>query len=90
MQNIQADPSSRFTVGSPWRIDTSQGDVGHPGLKEAAVGDNSQSRNSLRGYDYLPHGDNDVEITGTICGAAAFGPGAIFDRQYLVYETAPP
>ena len=52
---------------------------------------NRQGDSSLRSYNYQTNaGAHSVQVSGSICGAGGDGPGAIFDRSYLVYETAPP
>jgi hypothetical protein len=43
---------------------------------------NQQSSDSLRGCNYWAESDTRVHLSGRICGAAAEGPGALFDRFY--------
>ena len=89
--NIQDSLGSKFYLVSPWTVDTSHGDQNHPGVSQVADGSNNQARATLRSYNYqVASGDGrTVQVSGTICGANWPGPGASFDRQYLVYETAP-
>jgi hypothetical protein len=82
---IQDDPQSRFPLPEGWRIDKDRGDAGHPGISEIAVKDNSQSKSSLRGYNYQATSDVLVQISGRICGSGGMGAGAIFDRFYRVF-----
>ena len=72
------------------RIDTSRGDVGHPGISETAVNDNKQSQNSLRAYNYFASSPTSLSITGQICGANWDRDGAQFDRIYTVYTIMTP
>src|SRR5712691_152550 len=86
-KNIGDDALSLFTIGSPWKIDRAQGDPNHDGVHEESNADNHQADATLRGYNYQALNDQQVKVVGTICGAGGWGPGAIFDRGYAVYET---
>jgi hypothetical protein len=86
-KNLEDDLLSLFTAGSPWKLDRSQGDPGHPGIHEESNNDNRQADDTLRGYNYQPRGDNQVKVVGSFCGSAGNGAGGIFLRGYAVYET---
>jgi hypothetical protein len=89
---VPVDASRSIDTGTTGniRIDRSRGDPGHPGISETTVKDNNQSKKSLRGYNYYASSSKDMAIKGTICGASALGPGAIFDRVYTVYTISNP
>lgn len=86
-KNLQDDQLSKFNITSPWKVDPAKGDPGHPGVQEIANDSNNQANNSLRGYNYQAINAQSVQIVGTVCGAGGDGPGAIFYREYAVYET---
>jgi hypothetical protein len=84
-KRLESDPSAHFSVGSGWVIDKTQGDAGHPGVHEESADDNANNR--MHGYNYQAQDDHTVLISGEICGAAFWGPGATFKHTYTVYET---
>jgi hypothetical protein len=80
------DIQHSYTVGQGWVIDRREGkgDPGHPGVLEIANNSNNQANTTLRNYNYQPTSDSNVSVTGRICGANWWGPGAIFERTYRV------
>lgn len=89
-KKIQDDDCSKHSVQGGWVIDrssTRESDPEHPGIKETRNDSNKQADNSLREYNYqtVEGSDTTVQITGTIEGAARWGPGAQFCRSYRIY-----
>ncbi|MDP9373955.1 MAG: hypothetical protein M3Q65_16160 [Chloroflexota bacterium] len=80
------DIQHSYAIGSGWVIDRrpGKGDPGHPGVMEIGNNSNNQANTSLRNYNYQPTSDSNVSVTGRICGANYWGPGAIFERTYRV------
>lgn len=70
-------------------IDTGNGDPQHPGVSELTVEDNRQSVNTLREYNYRPISPTAVLVSGRVCGAGGWGPGAIFSRSYRIFLRSP-
>ncbi len=68
-----------------WVIDRRKGDPGHPGCSELEDQCNNQARDTLRDYIYGVINNTTVSVTGSVKGAAAYGPGAIFKRKYRAY-----
>jgi hypothetical protein len=82
---IESFPSATYNASAGWVIDKTKGDAGHPGVAEIGNQSNTQSDNSLRGYNYQAASDATVVVSGTISGANWWGPGAIFERTYNVF-----
>jgi hypothetical protein len=84
-----ADFEVPYTVAGGWVVDRrpERGpDPGHSGLKMIEDRSNSQAKDSLSNYNYLPTGDGTVSVSGRICGSRfPFGDDAKFDRTYRVF-----
>ncbi|MFE9690624.1 hypothetical protein [Micromonospora sp. NPDC005806] len=88
-KKIEDQPTSVYTISSPWTIDRTKGDPSHGGISEIANNSNNQANTSLTGYDYRATSDTSVQVFGTIYGAPWWGPGAIFNRTYQVHTRKP-
>jgi hypothetical protein len=65
-------------VGSGW-------DLNHAGVAELSNNSNDQADESLERYDYRTTSDVSVQVFGRICGEAAQGDKARFERTYRVF-----
>lgn len=75
-----------YTVQSPWVVDSRKGDLpDHPGVSLIADNNNGQANDSLENYNYGKIADAAVVVTGRICGEAAQGDKARFNRTYKVF-----
>jgi hypothetical protein len=68
-----------------WVVDRRKGDPGHAGCSELEDKCNQQARDTLREYFYGAINDTSVSVSGSVKGAAWFGPGAIFKRKYRAF-----
>jgi len=68
-----------------WVVDRRKGDPGHAGCSQVEEQSNKQARDTLRDYFYGVVNDTSVSVSGSIKGAAGYGPGAIFNRKYRAY-----
>jgi hypothetical protein len=82
---LESVPGSTHTIAADWVIDRTRGDLNHEGVSQIANRNNGQADGSLKAYNYKTISDVAVQISGTIQGAAFFGPGAVFDRDYRVF-----
>jgi hypothetical protein len=76
--------SFQVSIPAPgsWVVDRQKGDPGHPGVSELEDHCNNQARDTLRDYFYGVLNDITVSVSGSVKGAALYGPGAIFKRKY--------
>lgn len=68
-----------------WVVDRRKGDPGHAGCSMIDDQCNNQARDTLRDYFYGALNDTTVSVSGSVKGAAAWGPGARFNRLYRAY-----
>ena len=80
-------------VPAGWVVDRRKGDPGHAGCSQVEDQSNKQARDTLKDYFYGVVNDTTVSVSGSIKGAALYGPGAIFKRKYRAHfrseETLP-
>lgn len=71
-----------------WKVDLTQGDAGHSGITLAQEQDNAQARTTKSTWDYQAVSDNEIRVSGLLCAASFWGPGAIYDLTYNVHMIA--
>lgn len=74
-----------LTAPAGFVVDRQKGEPGHPGCEMLQDQSNNQAKNTLRDYRYGAINDTTIQVTGSVKGAAAYGPGAVFNRLYRAH-----